>query len=96
MWVWWRAGGGVGVRGAATWGCPRRNLPRIVTLPPRSTAPTVAGCRLVGCSVVSGRSLRSHAVAGVSQHVCICGMNRGAKRAQPVATRTPHIAGQPS
>ena len=25
----------------------------VVTLPPRSTAPTVAGCRLVGCSVVS-------------------------------------------
>ena len=42
-------------RGAATWGCPRRRLPCVVTLPPRSTAPTVAGCRLVGCSVVSGR-----------------------------------------
>ncbi len=25
----------------------------IVTLPPRSTAPTVAGCCLVGCNVVS-------------------------------------------
>ncbi len=25
----------------------------VVTLPPRSTAPTVAGCHLVGCSVVS-------------------------------------------
>jgi hypothetical protein len=25
----------------------------VVTLPPSSTAPTVAGCRLVGCSVVS-------------------------------------------
>jgi hypothetical protein len=36
----------------------------VVTLPPRSTAPTVAACRLVGCSVVS--------VAGVSQHVCVC------------------------
>jgi len=36
----------------------------VVTLPPRSTAPAVAGCRLVGCSVVSGRSLRSRAVAG--------------------------------
>jgi len=39
----------------------------VMTLPPRSTAPTVAGCRLVvGCSVVSGRPLRSRAVAGVS------------------------------
>jgi hypothetical protein len=44
----------------------------VVTLPPRSTAPTVAGCRLVGCSVVRGRPLRSRAVAGVSRHVCIC------------------------
>ena len=43
----------------------------VVTLPPRSTAPTVAGCRLVGCSVVSGRPLRSRAVAGVSLHVCV-------------------------
>ena len=43
----------------------------VVTLPPRSTAPAVAGCRLVGCSVVSGRSLRSRAVAGVSQRVCV-------------------------
>jgi hypothetical protein len=38
----------------------------------RSTTPTVAGCRLVGCSVVSRRPLRSRAVAGVSWHVCIC------------------------
>ena len=44
----------------------------VVTLPPRSTAPTVAGCRLVGCSVVSGLPLRSRAVAGVSLHVCVC------------------------
>ena len=44
----------------------------VVTLPTRSTAPTVAGCRLVGCSVVSGRPLRSRAVAGVSWHVCVC------------------------
>ena len=36
---------------------------------PRSTAPAVAGCRLVGCSVVSGRTLHSRAVAGVSQRV---------------------------
>jgi len=49
----------------ATWGCPRRRLPC------RSTAPAVAGCRLVGCSVVSGRPLRSRAVAGVSQRVCV-------------------------
>ena len=41
----------------------------VVTLPPSSTAPTVAGCRLVGCSVVSGRPLRSRAVAGMSQRV---------------------------
>jgi hypothetical protein len=40
-----------------------------VTLPPSSDAPAVAGCRLVGCSVVSGRPLRSRAVAGVSQRV---------------------------
>jgi hypothetical protein len=44
----------------------------VATLPPHSTAPAVAGCRLVGCSVVSGRPLRSRAVAGVSQHVCDC------------------------
>jgi hypothetical protein len=37
----------------------------VVTLPPRSTAPAVAGCRLVGCGVVSGRPLRSRAVAGI-------------------------------
>ena len=41
----------------------------VVTLPPRSTAPTVAGCRLVGCSVVSKRPLRTRAVTGVSKHV---------------------------
>ena len=44
----------------------------VVTLPPRSTALKVAGCRLVGCSVVSGRPLCSRAVAGVSLHVCVC------------------------
>ena len=44
----------------------------VVTLPPRSTAPAVAGCRLVSCSVVSGLPLRSRAVAGGSQHVCVC------------------------
>jgi hypothetical protein len=33
---------------------------------------TVTGCRLVGCSVISGRPLRSRAVAGVSLHVCVC------------------------
>ena len=43
-----------------------------MTLPPRSTAPTVAGCRLVGCSVISEQPLRSRAVAGVSQHVSVC------------------------
>jgi hypothetical protein len=35
----------------------------IVTLPPRSTAPAVAGCLLVGCGVVRGRPLRSRASA---------------------------------
>ena len=44
----------------------------VVTLPPRPTAPALAGCRLVGCSVVSGRPLRSRAVAGVSQRVRHC------------------------
>jgi hypothetical protein len=43
----------------------------VVTLQPRSTAPAVAGCRLVGYSVVSGLPLRSRAVAGVSQRVCV-------------------------
>jgi len=43
----------------------------VVTLPPQSTAPTVAGCCLVGCSVVSGLPLRSRAVTGVSLHVCV-------------------------
>jgi hypothetical protein len=38
--------------GAATWGCPRRHLPCRRDSLSRSTAPTVAGCRLVGCSVV--------------------------------------------
>ena len=44
----------------------------VVTLPPRSTAPAVAGCRLVGCSVVSGLPLRSRDVVGVSRRVCVC------------------------
>ena len=43
----------------------------VVILPPRSTVPAVAGCRLVGCSVVR-LPLRSRAAAGVSQHVCVC------------------------
>ena len=34
-----------------------------------SSLPAVAGCRLVGCGVVSGRPLRRRAVAGVSQRV---------------------------
>jgi hypothetical protein len=42
-----------------------------MTLLPRSTVPTMAGCRLGGCSVLSGRPLRSRAVAGVSLHVCV-------------------------
>jgi len=44
----------------------------VVTLPPRSTSPTVAGCCLVGCSVVSRLPLRSRPVSGVLQHVCVC------------------------
>jgi hypothetical protein len=43
----------------------------IVTLQPRSTSPAVAGCRLVGYSVVSRRPLHSRDVAGVSQRVCV-------------------------
>jgi hypothetical protein len=31
----------------------------VVTLQPRSAAPTVAGCHLVGCSVDSGHQLES-------------------------------------
>ena len=57
-----------------------RALVAVVTLPPRSTAPTVAGCRLVGCSVVSGRPLRSRAVAAVLLHVCV---GRGPGLASP-------------
>ena len=59
-------------RGAATLSALVVVCLAVVTLLPRSTAPTVAGCRLVGCSVVSGRPLRSRAVAGVSLHVCVC------------------------
>ena len=44
----------------------------VMTLQTQSTAPTVAGCCLVGCSVISGRSLCSHTVVGVSRHVCVC------------------------
>ena len=43
-----------------------------MTLPPRSTAQTVAGCRLVGGSVVRGLPLRSHTVSGVSHRICVC------------------------
>ena len=43
----------------------------VVTLPPRSTAPTVAGCRLVGCSVVRGLPLCSCAVTGMLRHVSV-------------------------
>jgi hypothetical protein len=48
-------------------GCMVVDRLAVVTLPPRSTAPSVAGCRLVGCIVVSRGPLRSRAVAGVSQ-----------------------------
>ena len=43
----------------------------VVTLPPRSTAPMVAGCSLFGCSVVNRQPLCSSAVSGVSLHVCV-------------------------
>ncbi len=43
----------------------------IVTLPPCSTAPAVSGCRLVGYRVVSGLSLYSSDVSGVSQCVAV-------------------------
>ncbi len=54
--------------GGSTWDCPHYVVvcPAVVTLQPRSTAPTVAGCRLVGCSVVSGLPLHSRTVSGVS------------------------------
>jgi hypothetical protein len=38
----------------------------IVTLPPRSTPPAVAGCHLVGCSVVIRLSVHSHTAALIS------------------------------
>jgi hypothetical protein len=61
----------------------------VVTLPPRSTTPVVAGCRLVVCSVVSGRPLRSRAVAGVSQHVRFClGPVLASRAPSPPATAT--------
>ena len=44
----------------------------VLTLQTTSTEPKVVGCHLVGCSVVTGLPLRSRAVAGVSQHVCVC------------------------
>jgi hypothetical protein len=34
--------------------------------------PSYFGCHFVGCSVVSGRPLRSRAVTGVSMHDCVC------------------------
>ena len=40
----------------------------VVTLPSRSTAPAVSGCRLVGCSVVSGLPLRSRIAASRGQN----------------------------
>ena len=43
----------------------------VVTVPPRSTAPAVSGCRLVVCSVLSRLPLRSSVVTGVLKHVCI-------------------------
>jgi hypothetical protein len=45
-----------------------------ISLPTQSVAvgETVSGCRLVACSVVSGRPLLSRAVAGVLMHVCVC------------------------
>ncbi len=43
----------------------------VVTLKTLSTEPPVAGCFLVGCSVVRGLPLRSRAVVGVSQPFCI-------------------------
>jgi len=51
--------------------CRRVRL-AVVTLQPCSTEPAVAGCRLVVCSGVSGRTLQSHDVTGVSQRVSVC------------------------
>jgi hypothetical protein len=47
----------------------------VVTLPTRSTSPTVAGCRLVGCSVVSGLPLRCG--RGVTARLCLPGARSG-------------------
>jgi hypothetical protein len=57
----------------------------VVTLQPRSTAPVVAGCRFVGCSVVSGRPLRSCAASGVSQRFLVGLGPVLASRAPPAA-----------
>jgi hypothetical protein len=61
----------------------------VVTLKTRSTAPAVAGCFLVGCSVVRGLPLRSRAVVGVSQPFCVGLVPVLASRAQsPSAAST--------
>jgi hypothetical protein len=41
----------------------------VVTLPPSSTAPAVAGCSLVDCCVISRLPLHSRAVSGVLHRV---------------------------
>ena len=43
----------------------------VMILPTSSSTPAVAGCCLVGCSVVNGLTLCSHDVYGVSHHVLI-------------------------
>ncbi len=63
----------------------------VVTLLSLSTAPEVAGCRLVGCSVVSRRSLRSLAVSGVS-HAAFPRLP-GARCGLPCPVRHGHLAG---
>ena len=59
-------------RVSSTWDCPRCHLPCSRDSPAPLYSPTVAGCRLVGCSVIHGLPLRSRDVAGVSLHVCVC------------------------
>ena len=65
----------------------------VVPLQPRSTAPTMTGCCLVGgceggCPVEGGRPLRSRAVAGVVVgRLCWLGARPGLPCPEPVPPR---------
>jgi hypothetical protein len=66
----------------------------IVTLQPCSTAPAVAGCRLVGCSTVSGQTLLSLAMTRVLHHVHFSlGARSGLPCPVPVCGRRGRLAG---